>query len=310
MSDHARTIELAFEGAFVPGCARSIESLNATVLEIARTHIPILILGESGTGKDVYAKLVHRLSGLADAPLKKVNCSVLEPAQLLHQLRCDSGGSSDGHSSPAVLLDGIDELGPACQRVLASLLMEREDQKENTDRVIRFISTSSRDLETDIKKGHFRKELYFRINGVCLRLPPLRERKEDISALLGHFLKMHALDLNRTAPKLIPESIDLLTAYDWPGNIRELENLARKMVALGNTESALDDIRINRTELTASGKLEMSFSLKNAVRAASREKERELILEALERTKWNRKRAARELQISYKALLYKLKQIG
>src|SRR5499427_4003971 len=104
MSDHARTIELAFEGAFVPGCARSIESLNGTILEIARTHIPVLIVGESGTGKDVYAKLVHRLSGSADAPLKRVNCSLLEPAQLLHQLQWDSRASSEGHVSPAVLL--------------------------------------------------------------------------------------------------------------------------------------------------------------------------------------------------------------
>ena len=310
MSDHARTVEQALEGGFVLGRARSVESLNGTILDIARTQIPVLILGESGTGKDVYAKLVHRLSGSADAPLKRVNCSLLEPPQLLHQLQSDPRGSSDGHLSPAVLLDGIDELGPACQRVLLSLLMEREDQKENTDRVIRLISTSSRDLEADVKKGHFRKELYFRINGVCLRLPPLHERKEDLSALLEHFLKIHALDLNKTAPKLSPESLEILAAYDWPGNIRELENLARKMVALGNAESALDDIRIHRTERTGSGKLEMSFSLKTAVRAASREKERELILEALERTKWNRKRAARELQISYKALLYKLKQIG
>src|SRR5215469_1840800 len=310
MSDHARTVELALEGSFVPGCARSVESLNATVLEIARTHIPILILGESGTGKAAYAKLVHRLSDSADAPLKKVNCSVLEPAQLSPQLLSNSRGPSDGHSWPAVLLDGIDELGPACQRVLLSLLMEHEDHKENTDRVIRLISTSSRDLEADVKKGHFRKELYFRINGVCLRLPPLRERKEDIRTLLEHFVKIHALDLNRTAPTLSPESIELLTAYDWPGNIRELENLAWKMVALGDTELALDDMRINRTVLTGSAKLEMSFSLKSAARAASRQKERELILEALERTKWNRKRAARELQISYKALLYKLKQIG
>src|SRR3974377_88376 len=240
MSDHARTVEQALESGFCAGCARRGESLNATVLEISRTHIPVLILGESGTGKDVYAKLVHRLSGSAEAPLKRVNCSLLEPTQLLHQLQSDSRRSSDDHVSPAVLLDGIDELGPACQRVLLSLLMECEDQKENTDRVIRIISASSRDLAQDVKKGHFRKELYFRINGVCLRLPPLRERKEDLSALLEHFLKIQALDLNKIAPKLSSESMEILAAYDWPGNIRELENLARKMVAVGNAAPALN----------------------------------------------------------------------
>lgn len=305
MNNPIPTLELSSEPGFVAGGAESMRSLNATVLEIARTAIPVLIVGESGTGKEVYARLLHRLSGCAEGPLKKVNCSLFDAVQLLRQFQADSGGISMPLSGGSLLLDGIDELDPSCQRVLLSLLSDSEAQRESAA-ATRLISSSSRDLENVVKAGHFRKELYFRLNGVCLRLPPLRERKEDVRALGEHFLQKHALALHKAAPALSPEVLETLAAYDWPGNIRELENLARNMVALGNVEMALQEIRVNR----ANPMPPASFSLKNAARAASRQRERELILEALERTKWNRKRAARELQISYKALLYKLKQIG
>jgi DNA-binding NtrC family response regulator len=304
------TLEFAAEVGLVLGCGQTLQSLNATVVEIARTDIPVLILGESGTGKEVYARLLHRLSARPDVPLKKMICSMLDRAELLRQFPGDTQCVSETRIRGTLFLDGIEELDLACQRALVSALSDSYPGSGGGGSLLRLISSSSRDLEEDVKAGHFRKELYFRINGICLRLPPLRDRKEDIGVLLEHFLKIHALDLNKTAPQLGHESMETIKAYDWPGNIRELENFARKMVALGNTESALEDIRINRTELTGSSKVEMSLSLKNAARAASRQKERELILEALERTKWNRKRAARELRISYKALLYKLKQIG
>jgi two-component system response regulator AtoC len=310
MNGPAHILELTADPSFVFGHGKTLASLNAAVVEIARTNIPVLLLGESGTGKEVYARLVHRLSGSSDAPLRKVSCSVIDPAQLLRQFEADSHALSSPPLAGSLFLDNVDELDSACQRALLSLLSDSENRQRLAARSTRLISSSSQDLEPDVKAGLFRKELYFRINGVCLRLPPLRERREDIGSLLEQFLQKYALDLNRTAPALGQGTMETLKAYDWPGNIRELENLARKMVALGNTESALDDMRNNRPELTRSPKIEMSHSLKNAARAASRQKERELILEALERTKWNRKRAARELQISYKALLYKLKQIG
>lgn len=309
MNNPIRPLELSSDPSFVAGGAELLRSLNATVLEIARTAIPVLIVGESGTGKEVYARLLHWLSGCAEGPLKKVNCSLFDAVQLLRHFQADSSGISMPLSGGSLFLDGIDELEPSCQRVLLSVLSDSEAQRESAA-ATRLISSSSRDLENVVKAGHFRKELYFRLNGVCLRLPPLRERKEDIRALSEHFLQKHALALHKAAPALSPEVMETLTAYDWPGNIRELENLARNMVALGNVETALQEIRVNRTDPTPPPRPGPSFSLKNAARAASRQRERELILEALERTKWNRKRAARELQISYKALLYKLKQIG
>lgn len=305
MNEVISILQVPADSSFVVGKGASLESLNATVLEVARTNIPIFIVGESGTGKEVYSRLLHRLSGGAATTFRKVNCSLLEPAQLVH-----SAEFSQRPSTGTLFLDAIDELDSSCQRALLSLLFREEGPDGTNGAFARLISASSRDLEEDAKAGHFRKELYFRINGVCLRLPSLRDRREDIPTFLEHFLQKHAQELNKIVPKFNQDFVSALMDYDWPGNIRELENLARKMVALGNPELALSDLRVSRPDSTAPRRLEGSFSLKSAARAASRQRERELILEALERTRWNRKRAARELQISYKALLYKLKQIG
>jgi len=208
-----------------------------------------------------------------------------------------------------LFLDGIEELEPVCQRALASMLPDDEPGMGRT-RKLRLISSTSINLEKAIETGKFRRELYFRINGASLRLPPLRERKEDIPALVEHFLVKHSSG-SKITPVLNSEAIELLIAHTWPGNIRELENIVKKMVACADTKAALAELRVapqmaRRMEPVTEVK---SSSLKVAARAASRRTERELILKALERTHWNRKRAAQELQISYKSLLYKIKQI-
>jgi two-component system response regulator AtoC len=173
-----------------------------------------------------------------------------------------------------------------------------------------------------MKSGRFREELYYRINGVNLRLPPLRDRKEDVPALLEFFFKKYTSLFERPQPKISESTVSLLLRHSWPGNIRELENVARKIVALGDEHLATHDLSVeNGTKapdpLPAALKIPENGashvptgSLKEAARAASRLAERAMILNQLERTHWNRKRAARELQISYKALLYKLKQLG
>jgi two-component system, NtrC family, response regulator AtoC len=310
MNKPTSTIELLADPDFVVGHGKDMESLNATVLDIARTDIPVLILGESGTGKEVYAQILYRLSGHGEAPLKRLNCSILDPIHLLQQIQDGSPTDSGTHPAGTLFLDGIDELDLPCQRALLSLLPETQGQRRTNHAFMRLISSSARNLEGEIEAGRFRKELYFRISGVCLRLPPLRERRKDILALLEHFLQKHAEDLQKTAPELDQATLDALIDYDWPGNIRELENQARNMVALGDGRLAVSSVRGKWPVQTPSPSPDRNLSLKTAAKAASRQKERELILEALERTKWNRKRAARELQISYKALLYKLKQIG
>ena len=192
---------------------------------------------------------------------------------------------------------------------LMSCIPKGEFCVEDSSIRARLISATTHDLGQSVTEGKFKRELYFRLNGACMRLPPLRDRLEDIPALLEHFLDRHAKQLKKNPPSPNRETIELLLSYHWPGNIRELENVARKMVALGDTSLAVSDLRVARMAPVPGIEFGRGSSLKLAARAASRQTERELILQALQRTKWNRKRAARELQISYKSLLYKLKQI-
>jgi len=141
-----------------------------------------------------------------------------------------------------LFLDGIDELDLDCQRVLLALLQGRE-MASGGQMGFRLISTTTRNIDREIGLGRFRRELYFRINGACIKLPPLRERKEDIAVLAEYFLEKHALDAGRRTPILSAEEEELLRTHDWPGNIRELGNLARKIVALGQSRAAMSELR-------------------------------------------------------------------
>jgi DNA-binding NtrC family response regulator len=303
-----RMTDLPAETGFVHGHGQAMRALNALAAEIARTDIPVLVVGESGTGKDVYARLVHRLSPFADGAFERVNCALLDPGQFSAQIQDGMRSARENGSQQTLFLDGIDELDLSCQRVLLALLPDGSSRAATSG--LRLISSASRGLDEEVDAGRFRRELYFRLNGVCLRLPPLRERKEDIPALLECLLEKHAGPLGRRPPAISPEAQDLLSAHDWPGNIRELENVAKKILALGDPQAAMEDLRFGaEADATGTERPRIS-SLKVAARAASRRTERELILKALEHTHWNRKRAAQELQISYKSLLYKIKQIG
>jgi two-component system response regulator AtoC len=300
------------DACFVYGQAASMQSLNAVVVEIAKTDIPVLLVGESGTGKEVYARLIHRLSGLSEVPLQKVNCSAVETGRLLRNMREVALADKDSQDigPRTVFLDGVHELDSACQRVLLSLLPDGEPRDFPGMTVSRIISSTPRNLEQEIAAGRFLRELYFRINGAILRLPPLRERKEDIPVLLEYFFLKHSNELKKSMPNLGSEACELLGSYDWPGNIRELENVAKKIVALGDPALALADLCATRLSVQPGNEKPHVSSFKVASRAASRLAERDLIQKALERTHWNRKRAAQFLEISYKSLLYKIKQSG
>jgi two-component system, NtrC family, response regulator AtoC len=192
---------------------------------------------------------------------------------------------------------------------LLSLLPDGEQEKHGHDQV-RLVTSASRNLEKEIERGRFRKELYFRINGVCLRLPALRERKADLPLLLEYFLAKYAAQNDREVLALSKEELELLGTHNWPGNIRELENFARKISLFGDSRMAIEELR-TMPKIPSTPPAEPSYSsLKAAARTASRQAEREIIREALERTHWNRKRAAQQLNISYKSLLYKIKQTG
>lgn len=297
-------------GAFVHGHSPAIQSLNSAIEEIARTNIPVLLMGESGTGKEVYGRMIHRLSKHAHVPLKKVSCRAVEQAELL-VLKSDLRGRVESSASGlrTLFLDNIDELDLESQKILLSILPDG-DVDENNFHHARLIASTSRNLEKQIEAGRFRRELYFRINGVCVYLPPLRDRKEDIHLFVDYFLAKHAAELGREAPILNDTTMEFLMMHDWPGNIRELENLTRRVVLLGNSAKAIQELRERPMPETGHWEEPRSLSLKAAARTASRKAERDLIAKALELTHWNRKRAAQQLQISYKSLLYKIKQTG
>ena len=308
--DHATILHEPAPPGFIYGLGAAMQTLSDMAGEIARTDIPVLVVGESGTGKDTYAKLIHWLSLKGDSPFKKINCASFNPGELFGQLRQSRQVLSKADSYGTFYLDNVQELDAASQRELLSSLPDGEDPDSREESSIRFISSSAGSLESEVEGGRFRRELYFRLNGVCLRLPPLRERKEDIPALVDHFVIKHSTLLKKAAPPISDAAFQALSAYHWPGNIRELENLARKLVVFGDVQIALNDLQIAGMVSHASADSSQGGSLKVAARAASKKAERELIMQALERTRWNRKRAARELQISYKSLLYKIKQIG
>ena len=274
-----------------------MRTVEAVIRELSQNDVPVLVVAEHGSGKAAAAARIHVLSSRA-----------LEPFQVYQGREASEEilAAHDGQGG-TVYLQEVGDLSSAAQRELVRQIGLNGDG-ELQRRVPRFICGTSRELEPEVKAGKFREDLYYGISGVCLRLPPLRQRKEDIPVLRDWFLSAAARDFCRTVPVLSPETQNFFLEYNWPGNIRELKDAARAIVALGDETLAMGGLRslLRRVDRGGGEKI----SLKDAARAASREAEREIILQVLTRTRWNRRRAAQELQISYKALLYKLKQIG
>ncbi|MGA3299479.1 MAG: sigma 54-interacting transcriptional regulator [Candidatus Acidiferrales bacterium] len=261
---------------FVGGICAAMQTLESVLAEIAVTNIPVLLVGESGTGKAMFAHRLHSLSARSEERLVSITCAAMNPALLSAELELNTNGvsgiPSQESSIGSVFFEEISELDAACQRSLLYAL-PGDGPARRGSLTARVISTTSRNLDEEMRAGRFRSELYYRINGVCLRLPPLRDRREDIPILVEFFLTKHSAQF-------------------------------------GDEHLALTELTRTPVERVVEVSEPPAYSLKQAARAASREAERDLILKALEHTRWNRKRAAQELQISYKSLLYKLKQIG
>ncbi len=291
--------------AFVEGVSASMRPVEAVIREVAQSDVPVLVLAEAGAGKHGTAQRIHQMSRRSAQPFRWFQCLGLAPEDLAILREQDS---EKAPNAGTVYLQEPADLNSDCQAYLLEALPQSPGNGVASDRA-RLICGSARDLEGEVKRGRLREDLYYRISGVCLRLPPLRQRKEDIAFLIGHFLRKYARDFGRTVPDLSAETLRLFLDHSWPGNLRELEDAARVLVALGSEDAALGGLRALLRKPEA-GRQAAGVSLKAASRAASREAEKELILSTLARTRWNRRRAAQELQISYKALLYKLKQIG
>lgn len=287
---------------FVEGVSSNMRIVEAVMREVAQSEVPVLLLAESGAGKQATARRIHDLSRHRGQPFRVLSCATLESVGQV---------STPGASALAgtIYLEEVAELNAEGQAWLLRMLTPGNPKENGSSGTARIICGSARDLEAEVKVGNLREDLYYQISGVCLRLPPLRQRREDIAVLMGHFLRKYGKDFERKVPVLSAETNRLFQEYSWPGNVRELEDAAKAIVALGDEGVAMGGLRarLMRADLGSNGN---RVSLKQASRAASREAEKEIILRVLTRTRWNRRRAAEELQISYKALLYKLKQMG
>jgi len=283
---------------FLEGVSPSMQALKVMIRELAQSDVPVLLLGEAGAGKRSIARRIHEISPRHAEPFNIMACATLT-SEIVH-------GQADGlFHAGTIFLDEIADLNSASQTRLFEALFGAMNGRPRA----RLIGGSARDLEAEVRSGKVREDLYYRLSGVCLRVPPLRQRKEDIPGMVSFFLEKYAHEFQRAVPVLSAQTQQLFHDYAWPGNIRELEDAAKAIVVLGDEAVAMGGLRAMLTK-SDRGTNGDRVSLKQAARAASREAEKELILKVLTRTRWNRRRAAQELQISYKALLYKLKQIG
>ena len=293
------------------------------IARIAVTDAAVLLTGESGVGKEVVARAIHRASPRATGQFLKVNCAAL-PGELLeselfgHARGAFTGADRDkpGKFEQArrgtILLDEIGEVPLRLQAKLLHVLQDGECMRVGGERAlehdVRVLAATNRDLEADIRTGRFREDLYYRLNVIEVRIPPLRERRDEIPALLDFFLKAANAQFGATLA-MSPATRQLFVEQPWPGNIRELENAVKRAAVLGSVDlgrSERASVRPGASLGPAATAAESHPGLKDIARKAARDAERMVIAQTLERVHWNRAKAARILQISYKALLYKI----
>src|SRR5262245_61412730 len=317
---------------------RAVENI---VRRAADTNATILLQGESGTGKEMVAKAIHYISDRRDRPFLKVNCASLPGDLLESELFGHEKGSFTGahRRKPGkfelahrgtFLLDEIGEMPLGLQAKLLHVLQDGKFFRVGGSEVItsdaRLIAATNKNLASVMTTGLFREDLYYRLNVVAISIPPLRERREEIPVLVEYFMSRFCRQYNRDALKISPGTVRLLQDYAWPGNVRELENMIKRAVVL-QTEALVQQEIALRSEKPWTPKpeggspvaapahpvastTEAEMGLKDIARRAAMAAEKAVIKEVLEKVRWNRAEAARLLKISYKAMLYKIRQVG
>ncbi len=312
--------------AIIFGSTKAMRALRERMGKLAGANVPVLIQGESGTGKDIIARMIHAASPWKSGPWVKVNCpaipgTLLESELFGYEKGAFTGayGTKPGRVEMAhrgtLFLDEISELDMALQSKLLQLLQDgqfcRIGAQEDKKVEVRVVCATNRKLEDEIANGAFRADLFYRINVVNLHMPALRERAADIPQLVQYFLDYYNRKFNARANPLSAELMNAFRKYHWPGNVRELENLMKRYVILGNEESIISDLRPQAPDFfSADIPIDGNISLKKITRQAVHELERKIILKVLQHHHWNRKQAARALNISYRALLYKIRDAG
>ncbi len=322
------------------GASTIMRKLRAQAELLAETDAPVLILGEGGSGKETAARLIHQLSVRSGFEFAKVNCSAL-PSDLLETelFGYERNGTGLPRSRPGklelcekgtILLDEITEMPMTQQAKLLQVLQEKQFARPGSEAAVavdvRVLIASTSNVEPAIAENKLREDLYHRLSEYTIRVPALRERREEIPLLLHHFMRHLANHYALSPRSFSPTVLEACQAHSWPGNLRELENFAKRYLMAGGTEvafagetasdsSGMDDSRLSRSvsrmtapssryQTGASG----SQSLKSLVQTVKLEAEKNAIAAALEKTGWNRKAAARLLRVSYRTLLYKIEQ--
>ena len=314
--------------------AGDILSTNPRVLKIkeiakhvADTDVPVLMTGESGVGKEVLARYMHSHSSRHDKPFVKVNCAALPNDLLESELfgyergaftgaLNDKPGKFELADKGTLLLDEIGEMTPHLQAKLLHVLQDSEYTRLGAKRTIRVdarvLASTNINLEENVASGKFREDLYFRLNVIRIDIPPLRERREDIPVLCNYFLCRYRDRYKSPVEEITPSLMDSFLRYEWPGNVRQLENAVKRYLILPDMNVNLSELK-DQTSSSANAPVpakpkEDNMSLKDVGSRAAEQAEKELVLRVLEETSWNRKQAARRLNICYKALLNKLKR--
>ena len=312
--------------AVIFGGTDAMRAVRERLAKIAGANVPVLIQGESGTGKDIIARMIHTASPWKSGPWVKVNCpaipgTLLESELFGYEKGAFTGavGTKPGRVEMAhrgtLFLDEISELDMSLQSKLLQLLQDgqfcRIGAQEDKKVEVRVVCATNRKLEEEIANGAFRADLFYRINVVNLYMPPLRERASDVADLVGYFIEYYNRKFNARAKPLSIDLMNSLRKYHWPGNVRELENLIKRYVILGTEEAISGDLRPHQPDFfNADINVDGPISLKKITRQAVHEMERKIILKVLQHHHWNRKQAARALNISYRALLYKIRDAG
>jgi DNA-binding NtrC family response regulator len=323
-------VEELADDVFFIAASPAMRKIRSQAALVANVDIPVLLLGESGTGKEVLARLIHKLSPRAHRTFLKVNCAAV-PADLLEsELFGYEPGAFTGatHAKPGkfeicnkgtILLDEIGEMPPLLQAKLLHVLQDQQFSRLGSRSVIkvdvRILAATNINIPEALATKRLREDLYYRLNAFTLHLPPLRDRKEEVPILLKHSMTRMAERYARAPLPLTPALLKACHDHSWPGNLRELNNFLKRYLILGDENLAVSELQPKGdgpggTRTDSGARNDSGGGLKSLARSAKDEAEAEAITQALDQTNWNRKQAAAILQISYKALLYKIRQYG
>jgi two-component system response regulator AtoC len=306
------------------GRSPAMQLVRQLATRICATNVPVLLSGNGGTGKEVLARWIHAHSPWSNGQFVKVNCAAIPGALLESELfGYEKGAFTGAHASKpgrvelahngTLFLDEIADLSLGLQSKLLQFLQDGRFSRigDESERVVeaRLICATSRDLEQEIASERFRADLYYRINVVRLRLPRLRERGEDIPLMAEYFRTQFQKKFSKQSEPLSPGMLNYLQKLDWPGNIRELSNGIARHVLIGAEAQIVQGPVAKKQARESSGDARI-VPLKQLAREAAREKEKRFIFEALQANQWNRRKAAQALKISYRALIYKIRDAG